>query len=810
MQSVIGALRVVLGADTAQFDDGMNRAQAKMATVGKKMQAIGANMQRVGAGLSLAITAPIIAAGGIAVREATEMQHAVGQVNAALTSMGAVAGRSFGELAKQAERLSATSLFEDDDILKSVTANLLTFGNVAGDAFDRAQQAALNLSTRMGTDLQSSTLMIGKALNDPAAGVAKLTRVGIQFTEQQKAQIKAMAAAGNAAGAQAVMLSELERQFGGAAEAARAADPMAAAMLDIKNALGELGAIMLPFVSAFSKAISSIVQGVGKLNPAGQGMVVALGLIAAAVGPVLMALGLMASGIGVLLPLLAPMAAFILPVVAALAALGAVAYIFRDDLAPAMEHFSGVLKETIGPKIAPLVKATQALFATFASAMKGFFGDESGSILPLLKTLGTVIARVFGAALDVITGAINIITNIMNAFGAALRGDWSAMWGFLGAAVMSAVEGIGRAFQSLFPNVSASVSRMVSAVREWFGRKLGEILTSVIDKTKQVGDAFFRLYDAVVGHSYVPDMVEGIAAWMAKLDAGMVVPAVRATSAAKAAFETLRDDVANIMESLLTDTERAARELANKTKIIQDAVRAGMMSRQEGRTVIGGIAGQDLEKPDVPQLERRGPNLMDPTDFQEMWARSQARIKEDMARAADEFGFRFSDTMQRVLRGDIKGVFNDILNDVLSSVLKKVGTSIFNAFKGMGQGGAAGGGGGGGGWMSTIASLFGKLPKFNQGGSFDIGGRGGIDNNLVQFWGSKGETVDIHKKGADRGPGGGVTVVVNAQDAVLAETVKGWVQGAMNAARSAGETAVAVSAEMIPSAQLKASQQRFF
>ena len=32
------------------------------------------------------------------------------------------------------------SLYDDDEILRKVTANLLTFGNVAGEQFDRAQQ----------------------------------------------------------------------------------------------------------------------------------------------------------------------------------------------------------------------------------------------------------------------------------------------------------------------------------------------------------------------------------------------------------------------------------------------------------------------------------------------------------------------------------------------------------------------------------------------------------------------------------------------------------------------------------------------
>ncbi len=49
---------------------------------------------------------------------------------------------------------------------------------MAGDVFDRAQQSALDLSARLGQDLQSSAIQVGKALNDPVKGVTALQRVG--------------------------------------------------------------------------------------------------------------------------------------------------------------------------------------------------------------------------------------------------------------------------------------------------------------------------------------------------------------------------------------------------------------------------------------------------------------------------------------------------------------------------------------------------------------------------------------------------------------------------------------------------------
>lgn len=811
MQSVIGALRVILGADTAQFDTGMDRAQAKLTQVGKRMEKVGASIQRVGAGLSVAVTAPMLLLARELANGAKSAAHAAGQVNAALTSMGDGAGRSLAQLAAQADRLSATSLFDDDEILTKVTANMLTFGSVAEAQFDRAQQAALDLSARMGTDLQSSALMVGKALNDPAKGLAALRRVGIQFTEQQQTQIKAMAAAGDAAGAQAVMLSELERQFGGAAAAARAADPMAGAMLDLGRAMGTLEQHFVPIISGMSKMITSVADWVAALDPVQSKFVLIGGAVAAAIGPVLIALGMMASGIGVLLPILgaagAALGAFALPIVAVVAVIAALAFAFKDDIVPAMKAFGATLKEVIGPKIAPLIEAAKALFATFVSAMRGFFGDGSGSILPLLTALGTVVARVFGAIVDIITAALRVLNSVFGAIGAALRGDWSAMWGHLGNAVSALVSGVIKAFTTLFPNVSATIQRMYNSVKEWMGRKLGEIFTGVINRVKAVGDAFYNMYDAVVGHSYVPDMVEGVAAWMAKLDAGMVTPARNATEATKTAFEKLRDDVSAIMESLLTDAERRTREIVNQVKTINDAVRAGILSRAEADRAIRGINTEVFD-----QQDRQGPlgAMADGRDIQRMMKEGLTAISEraqevrdQMNEAGREFGYQFADVMTRVIQGDIKGVFLDMLGSVLDNLLQKIGQQLFSALSSVGgKGGGFWGSlanavvGGflpGGGMKSKMLGGGAKIPGFNNGGSFKIGGNPGIDKNLIQFWGSKGETVDIHRKGADRGSGS--PLLFDLRGAVMTTDL---LQQMQSMAAQAGGMALSSARQVVP------------
>lgn len=69
--------------------------------------------------------------------------------------------------------------------------------------------------------------------------------------------------------------------------------------------------------------------------------------------------------------------------------------------------------------------------------------------------------------------------------------------------------------------------------------------------------------------------------------------------------------------------------------------------------------------------------------------------------------------------------------------------------------------------VRKAGKLFGKLPKFATGGSFEVGGRAGIDQNLVSFWATRGEMVNV-SKGEGRQRGGGA-VHFHLQGAVMTQ-----------------------------------------
>jgi len=156
------------------------------------------------------------------IKGAAEFDSVFAQTKAVVASTGEAAGLAAEDIAEMASSMSASageSLFSDDAIL-GATNVLATFTNIKGQNFGSATQSILDMSQALGMDLDSAAMQVGKALNDPVAGLAALSRSGVQFTEEQEAMIKAMVEAGNVAGAQEVMMAELNTQFGGSAAAA--------------------------------------------------------------------------------------------------------------------------------------------------------------------------------------------------------------------------------------------------------------------------------------------------------------------------------------------------------------------------------------------------------------------------------------------------------------------------------------------------------------------------------------------------------------------------------------------------------------
>lgn len=168
--------------------------------------------------------------------------------------------------------------------------------------------------------------------------------------------------------------------------------------------------------------------------------------------------------------------------------------------------------ENVIDKMEPLIQVFQETrdelmgqFAPIWENLKGLFED----MMPILELLGTLIGGVLLTAIIVWTSALNgvqraigpvinalislidFIVNVVNTVIALLTGDFTGALEYWNAATEASVE----FFKSLWDGIVGFVTGIVDAVIGWFE----------------------FLYDVLVGNSIIPDMVNAIIDWFAKL-----------------------------------------------------------------------------------------------------------------------------------------------------------------------------------------------------------------------------------------------------------------------------------------------------
>jgi hypothetical protein len=350
-------------------------------TMAQKLGAAGQSFQRIGQTMTTGLTAPLVAVGALSVKAFMDQEDAIAKMEATLKATGGVAGVTSDHIQNLAGSLQKTTTFADEATV-GAGALLLTFKNVSNqmgegnDIFDRTIKASQDLSSLMGTDLNTSVMMLGKALQDPETGLTRLTRVGIQFTEQQKDQIKTLAESGDMLGAQRIMLKEIESQFGGTATAM--ANTASGKLKKAMNQLGEageaIGAAIAPTLEKVASFISGVGTGLAGLPGPLQTVVIAFGALVAAAGPVIWATGLILTN---------------LQAIAATKAAQAVGMAFGG----LQSAFAGAVAQ--GGVLGGVLGGVNTAFSRMGSLLL-----KGGIVLGGLALVGTVVRQIAGSAAD--------------------------------------------------------------------------------------------------------------------------------------------------------------------------------------------------------------------------------------------------------------------------------------------------------------------------------------------------------------------------------------------------------------------------
>jgi len=386
------------------FDDkGIRNAQAQFGKLGKT---IGIGIAAAGAAAIAATAAvadfagkSILAAEGVAVAN-----NRLGQIAKSMDIFGSQTSSVTQRLIKFAEA-NELNVAVDAEVIKATQAKLLTFKQLAqtadetGGSFDRATMAALDLAAAGFGSAESNAVQLGKALQDPIKGITALARAGVTFTAQEKQNIKTLVESGKILEAQNLILTAIETQVGGTAEAtAKASDKMA---LAFDNVYESVGMALLPVVDEFTTAITDLTP---QLSEA------------------------------------------LVPVAEQLAT------VFRDNVLPAIQEFTTWLASPQG------VQTVKDLTVGLVNAVKGFFDftkaviDNWDAITKALTVIGLVVV-----AFQALTTAAALAEAAMILFSGALAVT-PIGWVIIGiTALVAAMTALGFATEGYRDAVESSI-----------------------------------------------------------------------------------------------------------------------------------------------------------------------------------------------------------------------------------------------------------------------------------------------------------------------------------------------------------------
>lgn len=236
--------------------------------------------------------------------------------------------------------------------------------------------------------------------------------------------------------------------------------------------------------------------------------------------------------------------------------------------------------------IAPLLPVLQilgvAIGATlvlavglFAAALGGVIGFLSGALpgaITFVSGLLTALQGIFTVLSSVIVGVVGIVV-------ALVHGDWSGAWQAAQQMVAGVVDGI-----------VGLVTGLGTAVVGLFQGLVGGVIGLISGFVGSIVGFFQGLYDTLVGHSIVPDMVDGIIQSFANL-----------ASTVLGAITTWVGNLVTSFTTLATETLAAiaawGRQLVSDFQSVGDQAKEKVVAfAQAIATELGTMASQALSK----------------------------------------------------------------------------------------------------------------------------------------------------------------------------------------------------------------------
>ena len=269
-----------------------------------------------------------------------------------------------------------------------------------------------------------------------------------------------------------------------------------------------------------------------------------------------------------------------------IAAIASVALFLARNWDKVKEAAKNFFKENIVPKLESMKESWEKIKDTLSPAVT-LFKKISEPVKKLAKSFGEWWDKVkpLKVALEWLGNAIEFVGGVIFAFlSGSLAGMFSSIMGVIDgfiqtfSGLIQIVSGVVQFLIALFTggDVGAAVDLMISGIVDVFKGLWKMVSSPIIEFWNGVIDWFWSLYDELVGHSIVPDMIDEVVDWFLSLPGKI--------------FKSVEDFAKGILErfkKLWTDTKSwwssnvAPKFTSTYWRGVFDTVRSGIQTKLE-------------------------------------------------------------------------------------------------------------------------------------------------------------------------------------------------------------------------------------
>ena len=254
-------------------------------------------------------------------------------------------------------------------------------------------------------------------------------------------------------------------------------------------------------------------------------------------------------------------------------------------------------------KVAPAIAGIADWMAMKIPAAVEQFQVAFEAVGSIANEIANIFAEVLPAPLN------DFVMSFVESFGenglliGALTVAGVAIRAFLAAAgpvglLLAGASAVVYAFEN-WDKIVEFARGVYEGVKTWMLDKFSGVVDSVHRKVEAIGGFFSDLKDAVVGNSYVPDMVDGIIQHFGRLQEGMVGPANRYTAQVANDFELMGGTVNDVMNETWSQATRTIQQFVETGKLDFDNLKTNALGALQdiinnalrSQDILSGIGG---------------------------------------------------------------------------------------------------------------------------------------------------------------------------------------------------------------------------